>query len=418
MRVKTKNQGSFLLFCTVLGGVAGGVIWLFLKIMAVGTDFLWEWLPGQVSVPYYPVIVCTLGGIIIGLFRKRFGDYPEELDVVMGKVKKEKYYKYDNMLVMIIAALLPLLIGSSIGPEAGMTGIIVGLCYWVGDNLKFAKKYAGEYSEVGVAVTLGVLFHAPLFGVFEVVESGEGDENIVLPKSSKILIYGISLAAGTGVYFLLGRLFGQGLGSMPSFQLAGELTVGDYAMSIIYILAGCLLAWIYQFTHKGTNKIAAKIPQGIREMVGGLCLGISGMLIPVLMFSGEEAMGELPETFGMYIPLVWAAIGVLKILMTNVCIQSGLKGGHFFPLIFAGVSFGFGLAGMVFPAGGHDVFGAAIVTAALLGGTMGKPLAVTMLMFLCFPPQLCIWILMAAIISSKITGKIFNRNTESAMEGV
>lgn len=35
-----------------------------------------------------------------------------------------------------------------------------------------------------------------------------------------------------------------------------------------------------------------------------------------------------------------------------------------------------------------SVFASAIVTAALLGGTMKKPLAVTMLLFLCYPVKL------------------------------
>ena len=47
---------------------------------------------------------------------------------------------------------------------------------------------------------------------------------------------------------------------------------------------------------------------------------------------------------------------------------------------------GYGMAMLTCgPDGGHVVFGAAIVTASLLGGIMKKPLAVTMLLFLCFP---------------------------------
>mgnify|MGYP000727194259 CR=1 FL=1 len=75
----------------------------------------------------------------------------------------------------MVAALLPLLIGSSVGPEAGLTGIIVGLCYWAGDNLKFAKQNTRNYSQIGAAVSMSVLFHAPLFGIFEVEENSEED---------------------------------------------------------------------------------------------------------------------------------------------------------------------------------------------------------------------------------------------------
>ena len=48
------------------------------------------------------------------------------------------------MPVVLVCAFLPLVFGSSVGPEAGLTGIIAGLCYWVGDNVKYAKEHADE----------------------------------------------------------------------------------------------------------------------------------------------------------------------------------------------------------------------------------------------------------------------------------
>ena len=206
------------LFCTLIGAVAGALVWILLKIMAVGTEFLWKWLPGKTTVPYYTILICVAGAAIIGIFRKIFGDYPEDLETVMGKVRTEKRYEYKNMLVMMVAALLPLLIGSSVGPEAGLTGIIVGLCYWAGDNLKFAKQNTRNYSQIGAAVSMSVLFHAPLFGIFEVEENSEEDL-AALTKGSKLFIYGIALAAGTGIYAGLSALFGAGLSGFPSFDM-------------------------------------------------------------------------------------------------------------------------------------------------------------------------------------------------------
>ena len=158
--VSLKNQLELWLFCALIGAVAGALVWILLKIMAVGTEFLGKWLPGKTTVPYYTILICVAGAAIIGIFRKIFGDYPEDLETVMGKVRAEKRYEYKNMLVMMVAALLPLLIGSSVGPEAGLTGIIVGLCYWAGDNLKFAKQNTRNYSQIGAAVSMSVLFRS------------------------------------------------------------------------------------------------------------------------------------------------------------------------------------------------------------------------------------------------------------------
>ena len=168
-KIKIKNQLELWAFCAVIGTAAGALVWALLKIMASGTEMIWEWIPERIHIPYYTVLVCTVGGAII------------------GKVKKEKRYEYKNMLVMMIAALLPLLIGSSVGPEAGLTGIIVGLCYWAGENLKFAKQNTKEYSQIGAAVSLSVLFHAPLFGIFEVEEDPDM-QMAELGKGSKIFI--------------------------------------------------------------------------------------------------------------------------------------------------------------------------------------------------------------------------------------
>lgn len=399
--VSIKNQLALWLFCALIGAVAGALVWVLLKVMTVGTDFLWEWLPTKLVTPYYPLLVCTIGAIIIGIFRKLFGDYPEDMETVMGKVKTEKRYEYKNMLVMMVAALLPLLIGSSVGPEAGLTGIMVGLCYWAGDNLKFAKQHTKNYSQVGVAVSMSVLFHAPLFGIFEVEETPEEDLSS-LTKGSKLFIYGIALVAGTGAYAGLSALFGAGLSGFPSFDMV-EIQRKDYVLMILYMLCGLALSYFYQATHKLTGKISRKFPAIVRETFAGLCLGITGIFLPALMFSGEEQMGTLMETYSSYLPLALVGIAFLKVLLTNLCIQFGLKGGHFFPVIFAGVCMGYGAAMLTCGTdGGHVVFGAAIVTATLLGGIMKKPLAVTMLLFLCFPVKMFIWIFIAAVVGSKL----------------
>lgn len=405
-KIKIKNQLELWAFCAVIGTVAGALVWALLKIMAIGTEMIWEWIPEKIHIPYYTVLVCTVGGAIIGIFRKLYGDYPEDMETVMGKVKTEKRYEYKNMLVMMIAALLPLLIGSSVGPEAGLTGIIVGLCYWAGDNLKFAKQHTKEYSQIGAAVSLSVLFQAPLFGIFEVEE--DPDMQLAeLGRGSKIFIYGIALAAGTGSYVGLSALLGGGMSGIPSFDTVMVQRI-DYVMMFVYMLCGCVLAYFYETTHSVTGVIAGKIPGIAKEILAGICLGVIGMLIPAVMFSGEEQMGALMKEYAGYMAIALIGVAFLKIVLTNLCIQFGLKGGHFFPVIFAGVCLGYGLAMLFFGQQGdsHAVFAAAIVTSTLLGGIMKKPLAVTMLLFLCFPVKIFIWIFIAAAVGSKCVKKM------------
>lgn len=403
MKKQITNKLQLTLFCVLMGGFAGLVIWVFLKIMSLGIAFLWEWLPEKFEFPLYTLIICTAGGAIIGLIRKKFGDYPEELHIVMAKVKKEKHYEYKNMLVLLISALIPLLIGASVGPEAGLAGIIVALCYWIGDNLKFAQKNTDKYTQMGMAVTLSVLFHSPLFGIFAVEENDDYDtDDIQISKSSKIFIYGIAIVSATGIYMLLSEIFGAGMAGFPSFEFS-KPALHDFLMMIVYIIAGCILAMFYELTHKACRFVAEKIPAILKETTAGLLLGIIATFVPAVMFSGEEQMAELMTDYSKYLPCLLIAVAFLKVLVTNMCIQSGLKGGHFFPVIFAGACLGYGIAMLVFAnSASNVVFAAAIVTATMLGGVMKKPLAVTVLLLICFPIKMSIWIFLSALIGSKL----------------
>ena len=137
-----KNKIIFMIYSLLLGGIIGGIVWAFLKIMNVCISFIWEYIPEQYDIPFYAIIVCTIGGIIIGLWRHRVGDYPEELDVVIKKVKNDGKYTYNKTGIVCVSALLPLIFGASVGPEAGLSGVIAGLCSWVSN--KFKKLFKEE----------------------------------------------------------------------------------------------------------------------------------------------------------------------------------------------------------------------------------------------------------------------------------
>ena len=215
MNLKQKNSLLFICFAFVMGACSGLFIWIFFRIMNFSIHLLWHTIPNYVSIPFYTIILCILGGLLIGLFRKKFGDYPEELNTVIKKVKEEGKYPYHNILPMSVSALLPLIFGASIGPEAGLTGVIAGLCSWVSDKIKKAGKEIQEFTKLGISATLGTIFNSPMFGFMEPIESE--NENTVFPKNSKIILYFTSILGAMGIFILLKNLFGGNSG-LPSFD--------------------------------------------------------------------------------------------------------------------------------------------------------------------------------------------------------
>ena len=393
------------IFCAIIGGIASVVFWLFLFAVKYGTVLLWDVIPQRFAkVSVYPLIICTIGGLIIGLIRKAFGDYPEDMMTVFGKLKRDKTYPYGKLPVLFICALLPLVFGSSVGPEAGMVGVIVALCCWAGDKMKFAGDQSEYYSRMGAEVTLSVMFRSPLFGLFDVEEDvaeTEGtDKGRGLTGSTKIVMYCLAAGAGFGVFWLMNNIFGKVSEGFPTFD-AVPAQRADYMLFIVYLVCGIILGLFFERTEKMFEGIGHRLPPVLKEGIAGLILGGVACALPVIRFSGEEQMGILIDDYASYLPLAMIAIAFLKVIMTNMCIGLGLKGGHFFPLIFAAVCLGFGVSLMIFPQDAdHAIYAAAIAAAGTLGVSMKKPLAVSMLLLLCFPARYLLWIVPAAALSA------------------
>ncbi len=416
-RNRYRNALYMVLLVILLGAAAGSITWLFLRLVAIVTSLLWETLPSKISLTWSPVLLCGCGGLLIGILHRILGEYPESLDVVLGKVKKQKTYDYRSMGSILVCAFLPLVLGASVGPEAGLAGIITGLCYWVGDNIRFASETKKTYTEVGIAVTLGMLFHVPLFGIFAVEEEGSEKGAVVPPmkKTSKLLYYGIAIAAGLGIYSLLGRFFGKGMEGFPSFDSV-QIETTDYLAAILYCAIGIVMFLIYEFSERIIRFLSDFIPPILRETLGGVGLGLMALVMPMAMFSGEEEMALLMKEFASYAPLFLIFLAIVKLLLTSWCIRMGLRGGHFFPLIFACTSMGYGVSMLLFQdTGPHAAFACAVITACALGAQMKKPMAVVLLLLLCFPVRLIFWLFLAAVIGRK-AAEILGREVRRARQ--
>lgn len=391
-----KNNLLFLLYTVMLGAVVGSIIWCFLRLMNLGIELLWSYIPSKINFPLYTLCVCTAGGILIGLWKRKFGDYPEELNVVLGKVKKTGRYPYNNVFSTIGSALFPLLIGASVGPEAGLTGVIAGLCTWVGDKLKRFRKETEELTAIGLSATLGTIFRSPMFGFMEPIES---DEDTVLPKASKIVLYFAAILSSFGVFILLNKLCGISVG-MEGLE-AEEFDWHNLLYAVPLTLIGVAAGYLFFIFKKLTSLIKEKLERFtvLRAAGGGLLLGISGTLLPLTMFSGEHQIGEVTEKMTTIGAVMLLVIAVAKLLLTNICIDSGLKGGHFFPIIFCGICIGCSMSILL---GVSMVYCTAVVTTALVGHTLKKPLATVLLLMIVFPVKLLPIMLFAAVIAKLI----------------
>ncbi len=393
---KVKNAILIIVYTCLLGGIVGAIIWTFLRVMNIGIDFIWKYIPGHFNIPFYTIIICVIGAFLIGLWRKIFGDYPEELRTVLGKVKKTGGYQYNRIFIVLASALFPLILGASVGPEAGLAGVIAGLCTWISDKL---KKYIHEVEELnvlGISATLGTIFKSPMFGF---VAPLEDEKKVAIPRNVKVVLYLLAAFASFGVYMLLGKLLGSGAGVYSiGFE---KLKLIDVAYIIPLALIGIVGGLLYVASHKLASIISNKFKKYtvIKAVIGGIILGVLGTVLPLTMFSGEHQIADVAKNGSEIGIAMLIVVAMVKIVLATICIEAGLKGGHFFPIIFAGICLGYAF-GMIF--GISVVFAMAVVTTALVGYTLKKPIATVLLLMIVFPWQLVLILLAVALLSKLI----------------
>lgn len=400
---------SIIMFCLLAGamgfiGAAG--IWFLLKAIHLGIDCLWVDIPkdfGLDGSPVYSLILCLVGGSLIGLIRKQHGPLPDNLEQVIHKIKTDGSYPYNRLHIIAIAFLLPLIFGGAVGPEAGLVGLIAGLCCMIGDNLRYKGNRLAALTEAGLATTLGVIFGAPLFGIVANLEPDDSSEHYrekLVSRKARIIIYCFGMAGGMLSFRLLGWIFGGSFG-LPRFHAEHAIGFDQWKWLIPLIAVGIIFSLYYQYLDRLTAFLSRKLEGHavICALIAGICVALCGYFLPMTIFSGEDGLGDLINDWESYSAPVMILSALVKLLLVSICINFGWRGGNIFPIIFSSALIGYSFALIT---GMDGAFAVAIVTASLYAYTVRKPIMVIAILLLCFPVTYILPIGIAAVVSSKI----------------
>ena len=361
------RQGLMALATGALSGVFTAVM---LGLISGIGEQLWGEKTEQgltTSIPLlWSLVVCGGVGVILAVVER--GDDRNllpELPETMEDLRDPDHAPQRHEWRSILAAALAQIGGAPVGPEALLTRLvtIASQTLWRGRDRAL--------SDAAVAGSLG-MFEAPLLGGVVVNQHRVNLHSRWIPGS----IGGI---AGFAVFGGILEVTGGSMARVPYIwpttfrEDLGSVSVGLLAGLVGSALGLALRQWRGALQRRQLLKHWRWWP-----VITGLLLGMLLHWFPMVGFAGEHQVIPLLDGANKDTVPLLLSIGLLKLLMLGLCLETGWRGGIFFPGFVLACAFGGGLHELL-PQLGSIGSWCAGVTSGFFMLMLGRPLVVLVL---------------------------------------
>ena len=353
-----------LLLAALLGLISAMITFGFQELVHVGQVLIWKRAAhaAGLSAPVFTLSICSLGGLLVGLMVRVFGDHSGIFAETMMEFGRSGRFHYQCAPGIVITALASLIAGGSLGPEAPLADACGSLGTLISDKLRLDQKGARSLGFSGISGMLGAFITSPFGGALLGLESAHAGADYVWTLFPTL----VASSFATVAFVLLSGSFFQVMYQFADYQPKLVDLLLAVPLGLIGALAGAIFIAGLDYLSKLIEPLNRYLV--LRGMVGGLGLGISGALLPLTLFSGGPETGEVirrAEEIGATGLIILALV---KLLVTTLCLATGWKGGYIFPTLFAGAALGTATH-LLFPA---------IPEAVAVAGTLGGALVTTM----------------------------------------
>ncbi|OOJ17610.1 ion channel protein [Escherichia coli] len=317
-------------------GIASSLILIVvMKIASVLQNLLWQRLPGTLGIaqdsPFWIIAILTLTGIAVGLVIRfsqgHAGPDPACEPLIGAPVPPSA------LLGLIVALILGLAGGGSLGPEHPIMTVNIALAVAIGARL-LPRVNRMEWTILASAGTIGALFGTPVAAALIFSQTLNGSSEV--PLWDRLFAPLMAAAAGaltTGLFF------------HPHFSLPiahyGKMEMTDILsgaiVAAIAIAAGMVAVWCLPRLHAMMHQMKNPV---LVLGIGGFILGILGVMGgPVSLFKGLDEMQQMVANQA-FSTSDYFLLAVIKLAALVVAAASGFRGGRIFPAVFVGVALG------------------------------------------------------------------------------
>lgn len=355
---------KLLLLAALLGLISAGITFGFMALVNGGQSLVWQEAAAAVglSAPIFTLLICTIGGLLVGVLVRTFGDHTGIFAEMMAEFGRNGRFNYRHAPGIVVTAFVSLVSGGSLGPEAPMADACGSAGTWLGDKLKLDERSTRSLGFSGLSGMLAAFITSPFGGALLGLESARTGVSYPWTLFPSL----VASAVATTVFVMLtNSYFGQ-LYVFPDYTPHVRDLLFAVPLSLLGALAGAIfiasLKWLRQLLRPLQQRLI------LRGLLGGVMMGLAGALLPLTLFSGEEQTLTVINTAAEIGVPTLVVLAVVKLLVTSLLLITGWKGGYIFPTMFAGAALGMA-AHLLFPD---------IPVAVAVAATMGSAMVATM----------------------------------------
>ena len=359
-QTQLKPYIRLMILIAILGMVSAILTFGFMVLVNQFTRVIWEEASSALGLDprLFTFLVCSMGGLLVGLLVKLFGDHNAIFADLMKEFGETGRFDYRHAPGIVVTAFISLIAGASLGPEAPLADACGGLGTWVSDKLKLDERETRTMGYSGLSAMLAAFITNPFGGALLSLESAQGGFAGLQMYFWGLFPTLLASATATVTFVALSGQFFARLYEFPDYLPTMKDLFLAVPLGLIGSLAGLLFVLVFRWLARIMEPLKRHLI--LRGLIGGIGMGLIGALLPLTLFSGEEQTLQLIDNaaeIGFWMLIVLA---LCKLLSTSLLLATGWKGGYIFPIMFAGVALG--LAGkFIFPG---------IPTAVMVGATL------------------------------------------------
>jgi len=367
-QIEPRPYLKLLLLAALLGLIGAVITFIFVVLVHEGQYIIWEQMARAVGLPapIFTLLICTIGGLLVGLLVKIFGDHSGIFAEMMTEFGRTGRFNYRHAPGIVITALPSLIAGGSLGPEAPLADACGSLGTWTSDKLKLGEKETRALGFSGLSGMLAAFLTSPFGGSLLGLESARAGISYPWTLFPSL----VSSAFATVAFVMLSGSFFGTLYAFPDYHPRFTDLLLAVPLGLIGALAGAMFIVVFKQLRQMMQLLNKHLI--VRGLIGGLGLGIVGALLPLTLFSGETQTLEVIDRSDEIGALMLILLALAKLFITTLCLATGWKGGYIFPTMFAGAALGMA-AHLIFPAVPEAVAVAANMAGAMVA-TMKAPI--------------------------------------------